>query len=137
MKNHDYYVSEETWELLQKAGCDWNDDMRAYTRALGFDARPSVMVAVRWLREVCNIIVWVAPIMHEGRFIYSRYAFERSILFYWEEPCVPGAKEPYFSDKAHKYGHGPNCNGWATIEEALEAGVKKCCECLIAKNWEL
>ena len=129
--NHEYYVSPEVANLLEKAGFDWRC-RKCYNKGVLFDMEPdeiraqvpqhssydvlapTLEVAQRWLREVKNLSVDISS---------TRYSE-------WE----------YIIRKINQANHNDNtifaltaCRFY-TYEEAKEAGIKKALEIILEEG---
>lgn len=109
------YVSFETAKLLKEKGFDVNcythyssDGQNVYynyqTPSDGINM-PTLQMAMKWLRETYNIILWVEP--HEGKYDIHYYQGPyhpkwRGVGYdKWEDACNAGIK--FVFDCWHEY----------------------------------
>ena len=112
------YVSFETAKLLKEKGFDeeciyvyrhdgsediWNADKEDIACQ-----KPTLQMAMKWLREVHNLFICLLFMEDNGEYAYT----------------VDNVKERSFSASAKNIT-------WPTYEEACEAGIKYCLEHLI------
>lgn len=80
----------------------WNSDLNKKVNA-GYISAPTQALLQKWLREKCNIRVFVVPI------IFDNYSFR----IYYPHPITKSLEKKYFEIEI----------GFKTYEEALEAGL--------------
>jgi len=106
------YCSYEVAKLLKEKGFNYQGfDYIDFEGEVIKQDRPTHQMAMKWLREVHNIYLWVQPHQYDyvedkaSKFVFCLYQGDN-----YDEPC----KEDYL-----------------TYEEACEAAIKYCLENLI------
>ena len=132
--NHEYYVSPEVANLLEKAGFDWRC-RKCYNKGVLFDMEPDEIraqvpqhssydvlaptldVAQRWLREVKNIAAYACP------------SYNEKWIMKWQVAAM------YYDIESDEIdlGHVEE-DLFDTYEEAQEACIKKILEIILEKG---
>lgn len=127
------YVSFETAKLLKEKGFDdftchsyfyKNGDIEEETRYEGDFGRPTLQMAMKWLREVHNLCIFLIP-------SYVDENFHNGVALY---PICNGEWEWCASKNDGSmatFGYNVNNKYCETYEKACEAVIKYCLENLI------
>ena len=118
MVNYDCGVSNETFELLKQAGYRWCNDFRSLS-IYGI-AKPTIMAAVRWLREERGIIVYAFPELNTSKFFFGRCHYHQ-----WSDGAVSLVENHYSEPR------------FDNMEDALDYAIQVCAICLIDKEWNI
>lgn len=109
---HGYFRKDNPNDLVELAqAANWNDEPF-------FTSRPTLQMAMKWLREVHNIHIEVRITNHS---LSSLIDVPR---YYW---IIVNSKEVKWMDEST--AHQPM--SYETVEEACEAAIKYCLENLI------
>jgi hypothetical protein len=146
-KDHEYYVSPEVANLLEKAGFDWRC-RKCYNKGVLFDMEsdeiraqcpqhssydvlaPTLEVAQRWLREVKGIII--SPDVRDIDYIKYNATIHAIYKEMNPELHIEGVGTIHFVP------YGLICKGitgfYDTYEESLEDGIKIALETILEKG---
>ena len=139
------YVSFEIAKLLKEKGFDdftchsyyyKNGDIEEETRYEGDFGRPTLQMAMKWLREVHNIII---VIDYDYEFTSDSYCFKIYRLGENGKPERCAIKGEHYDKETNKMiedivgyrDYERSCNEYITYEQACEAAIKYCLEKLI------
>lgn len=135
--NHDFYVSFEVAKLLKEAGFDWETEFGQDIRDrdirlehnINFNSEkylvslPTLDVALRWLREVKNIAIYVCPSYESIENEDDKWIMK------WEVAAIPydiESDDIDLEDTEDVF--------FDTYEEAQEAGIKEILELILEKG---